>query len=437
MLRKLAAGMLYDQARWVMGLGRPGMVHAYRLLRLACALWPSHPEACHWLSYLRGRMAIEHGQPEQAVELLRAADKALPNNHAIRADLGLAYTMAGKHEQAISIFERLLKEDPTQAREEVWSSLAWSYLRTGRAPKTREVCYRAEENGIRSLRLDLLHRLATGVGLGSLPVNEVRELLAAIPQSLSLLLEYARLQAQDGRHRLARTAVSAMPEDEEARAYSIIARASLNEDDTKTAQWSADQILRTRDERYFAEALLLRSEVALRRGDAEEAISQARRALETGEAEGKAREQLARALLLQGDWDQAVAESIKALQSGNAGALAAGVAALAALEAGDTVAAHGLFLAERYGDGLACAISSAAQTEIFTAEDDTEQAVQAAGWALDELSKLPQWAENQALRQRLLAAVAHAVEKAADDSDPAIQSALIPLRTRLERLTQR
>ncbi|MHB8997302.1 MAG: tetratricopeptide repeat protein [Armatimonadota bacterium] len=436
MLRKLAAGMLYDQARWVMSLGRLGMVHAYRLLRLACALWPAHPEACHWLSYLRGRIAIEHGQPEQAVELLRAADKALPNNPAIRANLGLAYTMAGKHEQAITIFERLLKEDPSQAPEEVWASLAWSYLRTGRAPKAREACMRADEVEVRSLRLDLLHRLATGVGLGSLPVNEVRELLASVPQSLSLLLEYARLQAQEGRHRLARTAVSAMPEDEEARAYGIIARASLNEEDTKTAQWAADQMLRTRDERYFPEALLLRSEVALRRGDLEDAVLQAGRALETGEAEGRAREQLARVLLLRGDWDQAVEESVEALQTGQAGALAAGIAALAALDAGDAVAARGLFLAERHGDSLACAISSAAQAGIFSSENDLAQALEAAGWALDELSHLPQWAEHQALRKRLLTTVAHALEKVPEDGDPEVQATISRLRTKLERLTQ-
>lgn len=405
MLRKLLAGMLYGQARWALGFGRSGMSHAYRQLRLACALWPGHPEASHWLAYLRGRIAIERGRPEEAIERLREADRALPNNVAIRADLGLAYTMAGKDDQAISIFERLLKEDATEVQEEVWSSLAWSYLRTGRAPKAREVCHRADEVGVRSPRLELIQRLATGVGLGSLPINEIRELVRSVPQSLSLLLEYARQQARDGLHRLARATVSALPEEEEARAYSIIAHASLNEDDPNTAHWAAEQIVRTQDEGYRAEALLLRSEVAIRRGDLTEAVEQARKALVADPAKGRAHEQLGRALLLQGQWEAALGQMIEALHTGQAGSLAAGVAALGALEVGDLAAARGLFLAERYGDGLACAVSHTAQARLLAAEGQAESAVERATSAIEELRGLPPWAASPDVVARLTAAL--------------------------------
>ena len=433
MIRKMLAGMCYSQARWAMGLGRLGMAHAYRLLRLSCALWPRHPQSCQWLGYLRGRVALERGEPEQAIELLREADKALPEVQAVRASLGLAYTMAGKDAQAISALERVVKEDPAGAGEEVWASLAWSYLRTGRAPKAREVCLRAAEFDVQTPRLELLHRLATGVGLGSLPVSELRELLRSVPQSLSLLLEYARLQAQEGRHRLARTAVSVLPDDQEARAYSIIGRASLNESDTATATWAAEQIVRTKDEQYLPEAALLRSEVSLRKGDAVDAAAQARRGLETDGQHGRLREQLGRALLLQGKWDEAGAQMVEALQTGQAGALAAGVAALVALEAGDTGAAAGLFLTPRQGDGLAAVVASTAQARLLAAEERWGEALALAEAAVEELKEVPVWARVEAVTGRLEGVLAESLKTIEQNGEGETAEAARGLRGRLER----
>lgn len=434
MIRKLLARMCYSQARWAMGLGRLGMAHAYRLLRLSCALSPRHPEACQWLGYLRGRVALERGRPEQAIELLRGAHRALPEVQPIRASLGQAYTMAGRDEQAISTLERLLKEDPSAAREEVWASLAWSYLRTGRAPKGREVCLRAWEFEVRSARLDLLYRLATGVGLGSLPVTEVRELVNAVPQSLSLLLEYARLQAQEGRHRLARTAVSVLPEDEEARAYSIIGRASLNEEDAATAAWAAEQIARTKDEQYLPEAALLRSEVSLRKGDAQDAVAQARRGLEADPQHGRLREQLGRALLLQGRWDEAAAQMVEALHTGQAGAMAAGVAALAALEAGDTAAAAGLFLAPRQGDGLASLVATTAQARLLAAEARWHEALALAETAVEELREVPAWARVGGVMERLKTVLTQSIAMIEQAGENEMAETARRLRERLQKV---
>lgn len=431
MLRKLAAQSLYSHARWALGFGRPGMAHAYRLLRLTCALWPDHPEACYWLSYLRGRVALEQGRPEEALELLRAADRALPEVAAIKANLGLAYTMTGQDERAVSVFERLLKEDPAVAREEVWFALAWSYLRTGRAPKAREVCHRAYEVGVRSPRIELIHRLATGVGLGSLAVNEIRDLVQSVPHSLSLLLEYARRQARDGRHRLARATISAFPEDEEAHAYSILARASLNEDDPKTAHWAADQIERTHDEQFATEALLIRAEVAIRREDLAEAIAQARRALEREPDSGRAHEQLGKALLLQGKWEAAVTQMTEALHRGGGGALAAGVVGLADVEAGDLGAARGRFGDERYGDGLACLISHTAQARLLAAAEEMGPALERVARAVEELEALPTWAQQPELLAKLHATLGEVVRKAQASPDVALQESASTLATRL------
>lgn len=428
MIRKLLAGMCYSQARWSMGLGRLGMAHAYRLLRLACALSPRHLEACQWFGYLRGRVALEAGRPEEALELLREADRALPEVVAVRASLGLAYTMAGKHEQAISAFERLLKESPAEMGEEVWASLAWSYLRSGRAPKAREVCLRAWELDVRTPRLDLMHRLATGVGLGSLPVSEVRELVKIVPQSLSLLLEYARLQAHEGRHRLARTAVSVLPEDQEARAYSIIGHASLNEDDAATAAWAAEQMVRTKDDQYLPEAALLRSEVGLRKGDVQDAVAQARRGLEADPDNGRLREQLGRALLLQGKWDEATAQMIEALHTGQAGALAAGLAALGALEAGDTAAAGGLFLAPRQGDGLATLVASVAQARLMIAEERWPEALALAERSVEGLREMPAWARAGGAVERLAAVLSESLAMVEGEEAQKLRAKLAAVR---------
>lgn len=400
-IRQLLAGFTYDLARASLSAGQWGLGHAHRLLRLTVALWPGHPQAAQWLRYLQGRMALERGNPELAIELLREADRGLPEATGVKAQLGLAYTLAGENEQAIAILERAAKEDSSALTEDMWGALAWSYLSTGRAPKAREACLRAEELAVHSPRLVLLHRLATGVGLGSLPVSEMRELLHEVPQGGVLILDYARLQARDGRHRLARAAVSALPDSEQARSYSIIASASLNDDDTDTAVWAVDQVARTRDESYYGEVALVRSEISLRRGDLDEALVQAKKAVEAQPKSGRAHEQAGRVLLLSGRWEEAVDEMIEALHTGQAGALAAGIASLAAMEVDDVKSARGVFLAARYGDGLACATSHVAQARVMVTEKNFSEALQLASWGMEELLGLEPWARSSEVIERL------------------------------------
>lgn len=427
MIRKLFAKMCYSQARWALSLGRSGLPHAYRLLRLSCALWPRHPQACQWLGYLRGRIALESGHPQQAIELLREANRVLPEAPAVRASLGLAYTMAGQDEQAIPALERALKDDPIAAGEAVWAALAWSYLRSGRAVKAREVCLRAAELEIRSPRLDLLHRLANGVELSSLPVLELRELVKTVPESASLLLDYARLQAQEGRHRLARAAVSVLPDDQEARAYSIISHASLNVNDPVTAAWAAEQILRTGDEQYCPEAALLRSEVSLRRGDTQEAIAQARRGLESDPQQGRLREQLGRALLVEGKWDEAGVEMSAALQTGQAGALAAGVVALAAPQTNNATPA--VPLGSRPADQLTSVVVTTAQALNLASQGRPDEALALVETALGELNALPVWARSQPVVARLAGVLEASLQLIATAGDePAAQRARAALR---------
>lgn len=427
MIRKLLAGMLYSQARWFLSLGRLGWGQGGRLLRLACMLWPRHPEACDWLKFVQGKNALLRGKPEVALPLLIEAERTLPLDVGVRVEIGLAQAMAGNCEQAIPVLERALKEPAMAAREDAWSSLAWCYIKTRRAPKAREACIRAEHVEVHSSRLALLHRLAVGVGLGALPVGEISDLLRRVPDAGVLLLEFARLQAQDGGYRLARNAVSAFPEEEQPRICAIIARASLNEDDPDTAAWAAECLQELAADQFAADIALILSEVALRKGDDDQALALARQATTADGGGARAHEQAGRVLLLAGDWNGAVDEMIEALHGGDAGPLAAGVAALAALEVGDQQSARGVFLASRSGDALGCAVSHVAQARLLLAEGSLTEPLQLAEWALGELAELPGWAVRPALVRRLsqsLREVLQTVRDAAED-EPRRQAALL------------
>lgn len=418
-IRKLLAQFTYELARASLAAGQAGLGHAHRLLRLTVLLWPGHPQAAQWLGYLKGRIALERGNPEQAIELLREADRGLPEATGVKAQLGLAHTLAGEYDQAIAIFERAAREEPAALTDDMWSALAWSYLSSGRAPKAREACLRAEQFDVHSPRLVLLHRLATGVGLGSLPVSEIRELLEQVPQGGPLVLDYARLQAREGRQRLAQAAVSALPESEQPRSYSIIANASLNDDDVDTAAWAADQMGRAKDDPYYVEAALVRSEVSLRRGDQAEALAQAKRAVEAQPKNGRAHEQAGRVLLLSGRWEDAVDEMVEALHTGQAGALAAGIASLAAMEVDDVKSARGVFIAARYGDGLACATSHVAQAKVMVTEKEYGEALKLADWGLEELLSLEPWAQRNEVIERLTRLLRSSLQAVRDSGEEA------------------
>jgi Flp pilus assembly protein TadD len=437
MIAKLMAGVLYGQARWSLGMGRLGWRHGSRLLRWACALWPRHPEACDWLRFVQGKEALELGQPDRALPLLLEAERTLPLEVGVRAEIGLAQTMAGNCEQAILVLERAVKEEQGGAREDVWSSLAWSYLKTGRAPKAREACLRAEQIEVQSPRLSLIYRLATSVGLGALPVTEVAELLQRLPEGAMLVLEFARQQAQERHFRLAQAALSTFPEDDQPHAYNAIAHASLNEDDPATAAWAADLMGQYQTDDFPVRAALLRSEVAIRRGDFAEAAREAEAVVQVEGERSRGHEQLGRALLLAGEWDRAVDEMIEALHLGEGGALAGGVAALAAVEVKDLASARGIFLAQRCGDGLACAAAHTAQARLLAGEGGFGEAVQMGGWALEELEQLPAWARQPAVMQRLTGVLREALQMARDSGEDERRDATDGLLQRLAKLAEK
>ncbi|NPV48145.1 MAG: tetratricopeptide repeat protein [Armatimonadetes bacterium] len=419
MLRKVLANCSYQAGHACLGLGRLGRNQAHRLFRLTRALWPAHPAVGPWLDYMDGSRLLAQGRPEEALELLRSAARGLPQLPGIRVWTGVAYAMLGRDEEAIGTLEKVLQEEGAAELPDVWTSLAWSYLRSGRTRQALETCSRAELCGVRSPRLQFVARLALGVQIRALPVGELRDLLGEVPQGVPLLLEYARLQAHAGRHTLARAALSALPDELQGRALSVVGQASLNAYDCATALWAGHELASIAADEAQVHAALLTSEAHLREGRGQQALEAIKAARQTFPAHSAVREQLGRVLLIQGQWEAAVEEMIEALHLGGGGALAAGLAALAALELGDAQSARGVFVVQRSGDGLSCAFAHAAQVRLMVLDDSWDQALDLAQLALEEIVSLPQWAAVPDVTARLTSALRSALQAVRDGGSEA------------------
>lgn len=419
MLRKVLANCSYQVGHMCLSLGRLGLGHAHRLFRLTRSLWPAHPAVGPWLDYMDGSRLLSRGMPEEALELLRSASRGLPQIPGIRVRTGIAYTMLGRDEEAIATLEKGLQDEAAAELPDVWTSLAWSYLRSGRTRHALEACRRAEQNGVRSPRVQFIARLALGIQIGALPVGELRDMLGTVPQGTPLLLEYARLQAATGRHRLARAALSALPEELQGRALSVVGQASLNAEDRATALWAGRELAGISTDEAQVHAALLSSEAHLQEGRTDEALAAIRPARDTFPDDSLVREQLGRVLLIAGQWEAAVEEMIEALHLGGGGALAAGLAALAALELGDARSARGVFVVQRLGDGLSCAFAHTSQARLMVLDNAWDEALDLAQLAMEEVAALPEWATGPAVGARLANALRAALQAVRDGGSEA------------------
>lgn len=434
MVRKMVAGVCFDLGRHFLHLGSSGAGHALRLFRWAYRLWPAHPEVGPWLAYLEGSRALMAGRPDEALELLRQAGRALPDLPAIRVRQGIANTMLGRDEEAITLLERALSEEITPLLPDLWTSLSWSYLRSGRPAQSLEACRRAEQSGVQSPRLELIYRLAAGVQVGTLPVEELRDLLRTVPQGVPLLLEYARMNAGEGRHRLATAALSALPAELQDRSLVILGLASLNAADLPTALWAAEQLAPAEDPEIRMQGVIIRSEVAVREGDSAGALALLDEVGPGTQEAGAWYEQRTRVLLLSDAWDEAVGEAVEALHHGDAGALSASVAALGALELGDPASARRAFVVDRPGDLLAHVCAQVAQARLLSAEGNDSAALQVAEWAAEGLSHLPAWAARPRLMLRLTETLRVPLRALRDAGEEPARSLANAVLKRLDRL---
>jgi len=418
MLRRPVSNLLYDLARLAFAVGTWGAGTAARLLRLSVAVWPDHPRAAAWLMYVEALRAMRRGDGEAAIALLKEAAARLPDAVVIRANLGIAYALEGAYDDAIYNIEAVFKEGWSPVRAgDLWAILVWSYLRTGRLPRAKDTCERAAEHNVDTPTLLLLRAVVAGVQAGAVPTEEISRLLRMTPTSAPMVLEYAQYLAARGKHELACQLIESLPPESWGQGYRVVAYSALNAGDMGTASWAVARCEEAGDD--AAAVAMLRSEIALSQRHAEEALSHARRALESSGNSAEAHEQLGKALLSCGDWAEAVAQMIEALHTGKGSALAAGLAALASINAGDFATARGLFTGRRTGDGLGVACAHVAQCRIMQHEEKYEEALKLASWALDEIEHLHAWLALEPLIERLTDELSFALGQisSADNSD--------------------
>ncbi len=81
-----------------------------------------------WLPLLRGHLAFQRGDYDEAVELLKLAVERLPDSVAARSLLAASYVGAGWWERYESILEELPRLTPQSAEDYMFRGLAESYL---------------------------------------------------------------------------------------------------------------------------------------------------------------------------------------------------------------------------------------------------------------------------------------------------------------------
>jgi len=391
---------MYAIGQVLLMLGSGARGPALWLFRRAADLWPDHPHAGAWATYLEGVCLLQRDDIEGAVEKLKRAASELPDVPALRANLGIAQTADGDYDSAIYSIEAALRDVPALARNaSLWLALAWACLRTGRVPKAREACTQAEEHGVVTPRLRLMEAFVVGMETGTMPSAVIQKTLRSVPGATPMVLDLALQLAQRLKYSPAQQLIESLPEESRGTGYRALAYAALNADDLQTALWAGARCEYTTDD--VGGAAMLRSEIALRQHRLSDAVSHARRAIDSGHEHSEAHEQLGKVLLLSGNWGPAVEQMIEALHGGRASALAAGVAALASINAGDIQTARGLFSGQRSGDGLGVALSHVAQCHIMRSDGRLDEVVKLASWAMDEIDEFPAWLRRASLLRKM------------------------------------
>lgn len=433
MLNRLLAKWVFWVAQGFLPLGRVGARIAQALLAVARWLDPKLDRARGWQCLIAGTRAREQGRTEDAVQLLRDASTLLPDNDAVIANLGITLATAGRYEQAIEVLERAIRGEMDLTGEPgVWVALAWSYLRTGRAPKALDAYERAAQSGADSLDLRLIYGLAQGVRRGFVAREELGRLLRARPRMMPMVLDFTQHLAVGGRRDLARQIVRALPPPFRAKAFAIIARSCLNLDDTGTALWAAREWQSHNEPGLVAP--VIRAGVALREGKTTTAVREAQRAAERDARSPEGPELLARAHLIRGEWEAATQAAQEALGRRGADALAAAIVALEFLDRGALHDARQVFLVERSGDALACAYGYAAQAAINALSGNGARAVRLAADAIRRWEDVPVWVATAPVQERLAATLRRTLEALEEKPDAAQEEDIAQVRAGLEGL---
>jgi tetratricopeptide (TPR) repeat protein len=409
------AGFHYALAQLVLPGGRPGRWLAGFFLRQALFFNPRHDRAVGYLNYLDGVRSMERGEPDEALALLRRAMRALPEDPAVALDAGVAMTIAGEHEAAVTTLSRLLGAHQRRMAQEpqLWFALAWSQTRLGQYQRALQTAQEAVAARAVAPGLRLTAALAR-VGAGE-PAEPpvVRALLRHHPRLLSNVLEFTEQMAEAGQTAAAEALLEALPADLRPTGARLVALSSLHRESLPAARWAADRFSALVGR--HPQALVLESQLRAQEGNLPAAVKAAQEALAAAPAAAAqppapgmtaaAEAQLGEALLLSGREEEAYRHFVEALSHGSPSALAGGVVALHLLAEGRGEDARKVFRMERLGADLGLAYAHAATALVLLDGGRVAEALALAEQSLEAFRALPPWAAPPPVVRALTAAL--------------------------------
>lgn len=357
------------------------------------------PEAPAWRRFTQAVLLSRAGDDQAALEHMKAASTALPDEAEIAIALALAFANADDWERAIEAGERALKfYEQASAEQQLWQMLAWGYLITGRYAQAQDVLQRVREAGISAVPLHLPLLIAQSIVFGQEPpIAEMRALLSRYPRQAQAYWRVIEHLAANQRGDLAVQLLSLLPATAAIGAALAIARRAAQRSDADGVLWAANALRRL--ELAPEVALATAALAALVAGGDEEALRFCTEAAALGPDIPIVHERQALVSLLTGDEAKACAAASAALMAGSRDALCAALVAMELAGKGKAREALAVFRIQRLGDALGVVLGHLAQGCLRADLGDPAEARRLLNLALEETENLPPWQRRAAVAQ--------------------------------------
>jgi len=234
-------------------------------------------------------LAVERGDSDEGLRLLRRAARVLPQDPAVALDAAVALAICGQYAAAATALSRLLQEHPRRlsGERQLWSALAWSYLRLGEYRQALETARQAAAAGCANAQLRLVTVFADLARGGGFEPRVVAALLRSHVRLLPNVLEFAEQMAEGGKPELADQVLGVLPRDLQAHGLRLIASSSIHGRRFRAARWALARLQALSGEQ--ASYLVLKSELHLHEQDFPAALTAAEQAVAVAEKEASAK----------------------------------------------------------------------------------------------------------------------------------------------------
>ncbi len=402
--RGLASGF----AKMLLRSGGLGAGLAARLL----AKDPS-PEAQGWRYYAEAILAWRRGDHFGALDLMRQAARALPEDPQIAVSLALAFANVGEWDVAVDAGERALKFYAAAGDEpQLWQMLAWGYLITGRYRSVIELMQRMQDAGVSLAPIELPLLLARAmVWQQEPPVAQLRVLLKRMRSQLPAYLRFVEHLAQTGHDRVAHLMLAALPAAVVVHAMDVLASRASSQGRSDLVLWAANALDRLEVGPELARAIAALA--AVMAGDAQAARQYAAQAAQLGPDHPLVHEKLALVYSLLDDERMALDAATRAVMRGSADAFSAGLVAAGLADKGAWTEARKIFATQKSADALGALVGRLAQARIFAHMRQPQDAARLLELAAATAGDVPPWAQAPAMARfvrRQLAALDQVIE---------------------------